>query len=110
MRWFSIRRAKIDSELRAKVERLGVAVVQQIIASHKFHDWSRPSTSGVSSFNWNLDEVLFSKESEEKILEWLTEQYDRAERKETWTITMEAAVLVFVIFEVVLSLVSLFKH
>jgi hypothetical protein len=35
--------------------------------------------------------------------DWLTEQYDRAERKETWSITMEAAITVFVIIETMFS-------
>jgi len=35
------------------------------------------------------------------LLPWLTEQYDRAERKETWNLTMEAAITLLVGIEVV---------
>lgn len=38
---------------------------------------------------------------------WLTEQYDRAERKETWSITMEAAIVVLIVVEIVLSIIGL---
>jgi hypothetical protein len=39
----------------------------------------------------------------EAAAEWLTEQYDRAERRETWSITMEAAITVFVGVELIIS-------
>jgi len=42
------------------------------------------------------------------LLPWLTEQYDRAERKETWSMTMEAAITVFVASELLISLAGIF--
>jgi hypothetical protein len=42
--------------------------------------------------------------------EWLTEQYDRAERRETWSITMEAAITVFVAFELMFSILAFVSH
>ncbi len=42
--------------------------------------------------------------------EWLTEQYDRAERRETWSITMEAAITVFVLVELIFSLLNYAFH
>jgi len=41
---------------------------------------------------------------------WLTEQYDRAERRETWSITMEASITVFVAFELVMSILNFMSH
>jgi hypothetical protein len=38
------------------------------------------------------------------LLLWLTEQYDRAERKESWSITMEVAITTFVAAELLISL------
>jgi hypothetical protein len=38
------------------------------------------------------------------LLAWLTEQYDRTERKETWGLTLEVVITVFIAVEV-LSLV-----
>jgi len=42
--------------------------------------------------------------------EWLTEQYDRAERKETWSLTLEAAITVFVAFELAISVMNFMHH
>gem|GEM_PF-2045161 len=41
-----------------------------------------------------------AKSVRDSLLAWLTEQYDREERKETWHITMEAAIALFVGIEV----------
>jgi hypothetical protein len=40
------------------------------------------------------------------MLLWLKEQYDREERKETWLITMEAAITIFVAAELVMSIID----
>jgi len=37
-----------------------------------------------------------AREALDSLLPWLTEQYDRAERKETWSPSMEFAITVFV--------------
>ncbi len=50
--------------------------------------------------NVKADDVIDS------LLPWLTEQYDRAERKETWLITMEVAITIFVAAELILSVLS----
>lgn len=39
-------------------------------------------------------------------LGWLTERYDREERKETWQIAMEGAVTILVAAELVMSFVG----
>jgi hypothetical protein len=41
-----------------------------------------------------------AKSVRDSLLAWLTEQHDREERKETWHITMEAAIALFVGIEV----------
>src|SRR6267154_2808026 len=103
MRWFGIRKAKIGPELRTRLERLGVQVCQQIVACHEDNDWRlKPNkflTAGPTALS--KDPILDSMNvlQEHSILGWLTEQYDRAERKETWSITMEVAITVFVFFE-----------
>ncbi len=43
-------------------------------------------------------------EMREQLLIWLKEQYDRAERRETWLITMEVAITIFVGAELVMSI------
>ena len=42
--------------------------------------------------------------------EWLTEQYDRTERHETWSITMEAAITLFVAVELIIAVIGLAYH
>ena len=44
----------------------------------------------------------------EPMLAWLKEQYDREERKETWLITMEVAITIFVAVEVLISILDFF--
>jgi len=91
MRWFCIRQAPIDPDLRETFERYGTAGMQVAL-----HDMSHFKHHGETM---KADAVLDS------LLPWLTEQYDRAERKETWSITMEVAITVFVAAELCVSLV-----
>lgn len=91
MRWFRIREAKyIDSELRNTFEQYGVTVMQQLLSTR---------TNFLYKGSW-----IKTPDIQEPLLLWLTEQHDRAERKETWSLSMEAAITVFVLFELVLSL------
>jgi hypothetical protein len=39
---------------------------------------------------------------EQPLLAWLTEHYDRSERRETWSITMEIAITILVAAELIL--------
>jgi hypothetical protein len=93
MRWFRIRRATILPAIRTDLERIGVAVVQQRLAAGGFgiHEAS-PGEAALY---------------QEAALAWLSEQYDKAERKETWQITMEAAVTIFVLFELLVGIGTL---
>jgi hypothetical protein len=94
MRPFSIGKAKIDPDLRTTYEQYGVATMQTLLA---LGDYFR-----------HKGKPLPVKEAEESLLCWLTEQYDRAERKEHWTLLMEAAITLFVAAELFLSLFRLF--
>jgi len=90
MRWFRIRNAKVDPELRETFERYGVATMQTIL--------------GTTNWFWHKGKGLLAQNVSDDLLPWLTEQYDRAERKETWSLTMEAAITFFVVAEVLLSI------
>jgi hypothetical protein len=72
MRWFKVRNADIPAGLRTNFEQYGVGGVQ----------------------SWQTRKQYASEDPEGKIraaaLAWLTEQFDLAERKETWSLTMEA--------------------
>ena len=90
MRWFRIRKAKIDPELRETFERYGTISMQvNAAAENYFRHKGEPV---------RVRDVL------ESLLPWLTEQYDRAERKETWSLTMEFAITLFVALELLLSI------
>jgi len=90
MRWFRIRKAEIDPELREIFEQHGVATMQTLLAS--------------KSWFWQKGKSVFAQNVNEELLPWLTEHYDRAERRETWSLTMEAAITIFVVVEVLLSI------
>jgi hypothetical protein len=89
MRWFGIRRANTDKMLRSSFERYGVATLQGMLAGPGGLVSIRQPGGGVHPLN-----------VQESVLPWLTEQYDRAERKETWSLTMEAAITLLVAIEV----------
>ena len=92
MRWFRTRKANIDPRLRETFERYGVESMQVTLATTNYflHNGKNVTATNV------LDDLL----------PWLTEQYDRKERKETWSLTMEAAITIFVAIELVLSIVK----
>ena len=90
MRWFRIRKATIEPELRATLELYGVGSMQAILGRHTTF-WQQDRWHGAH-------DPPYLK----YVIDWLCEQYDRAERRETWTLTMEAAITVFVILEVAL--------
>src|SRR5262245_50952657 len=92
MRWFWIRKANIDPTLRAAYEQYGVVSLQLEYAVKKY---VRGMPDGVRT-PARLDGAA--------LLAWLTEQYDRTERKETWGLTLEVVITVFIAVEV-LSLV-----
>jgi hypothetical protein len=82
MRWMRIREAKIDSKLRTTLEQYGVPVMQQVLS--------------VGGNFRHLGQSMWVEAVRDSVLAWLTEHYDREERKETWQITMEAAVTILV--------------
>ncbi len=94
MRLFSIRKAQIDPELRITFEQYGIPTMQMLLATG---DFFRHKGQGV-----------LVRDAEASLLPWLTEQYDRAERKEHWTLLMEAAITLFVAAELFLTLFRLF--
>ncbi len=90
MRWIHIREAKIDPKLRESFERYGVGGMQVALGDMNsfLHDGQLTKATTVLA----------------PLLQWLTEQYDRAERKETWLITMEAAITILVAGELLVDL------
>lgn|ERR1700676_1399503 len=95
MRLFSIRKAQIDPELRTTFEQHGVVTMQMLLAAGDFFR--------------HKGQALRISATEPLLLLWLTEQYDRVERKEHWTLLMEAAITLFVAAELLLTLFRLFS-
>ena len=88
MRWLGIRKAKIDRELREIFEQYGVGTMQSILATTNYIRKADGRPIPLEQFQADL-------------LPWLTEEYDKAERKETWSLTMEVVITIFVVLEVV---------
>jgi hypothetical protein len=93
--WY--RRASIDTDLRQTFEEYGVGGMQALLASQKHfrHGGSLTST----------DEPVLTP-----LRQWLKEQYDRVDVVETWSIVMEAGIVVFVLFEVLFDFGVLHRH
>jgi len=81
-------KGNINSGLRQTFEQYGVESMQVTLA-----------TTNYFLHNGKIGDLL----------PWLTEQYDRKERKATWSLTMEAAITIFVAFELVLSVVKFLR-
>ncbi|HXP80514.1 MAG TPA: hypothetical protein VN976_11460 [Verrucomicrobiae bacterium] len=92
MRWFRIRKAEIDPGLRETFEQHGLGTMQSNLAT--------------GHFIVHKGENLMMRNVTPDLLSWLTEQYDRAERKETWSLTMEVAITIFVLAELIFSILD----
>ena len=102
MRWLEIRKANILPRFRERFEELGVEIVRAYF------------TQPIGVVVWEDDGGRWTVEAlHEPMQLWLREQYDRAERKESWLITMEMAITILVATELFMSvsgfLLSAFK-
>lgn len=93
MRWFRIRTAQIDPWFRQWFEQRGVDTMRAYLTV-PFHI-RRPDNT-----------LLTEGDVRPPLMDWLTEQYDRVERKETWSLTMEVAITVFVAVELLFSILN----
>jgi hypothetical protein len=96
MRWIPPKKADIDPELRKTFQRYGTVTMQMLLATN--------TTTYRHQGNLTTVERYLNP-----LLAWLTEQYEWAEVKETWSLTMEAAITVFVAIEVVPLIVKFFR-
>src|SRR5713226_1351195 len=95
MRWFRIRKAKIDPELRETFEQYGIVSMQVTLST--------------TNYFLHKGQNVLAESVLDSLLPWLTEQYDRAERKETWSLTMEFSITILVAAELLMSIVA-FVH
>jgi hypothetical protein len=93
IRWFRIRPAQIENEYRELFEERGVDTMRAYI--------------GLSYSIRKPDGTLITeRDVRPRLLPWLLEQYDKAERKETWSLTMEFAIVVLVAVELLFSTIN----
>ena len=90
MRWFTIRKAKIEHDLREAFEQYGMNVMQLNLALGHYIEHKGKVI--------RIGDVLVP------LSQWLTEQYDKAERKETWSLAMEVAIVILVAAELLFSI------
>lgn len=91
MRWVRIRKALIPEPERALFERFSANIIGGILAG------------GSSPIAEEMRPVYHDPTVRIHALAWMTEQYDRAERWETWSLTMEIAITLFVGVEILLN-------
>lgn len=101
MIWFRIRKAGIPRDHRQMFERFGATIITTAL----YGGFPGPADTA-EPLNTLYNKPYFRASA----AEWLTEQYDRAERKETWSITMEAAITVLVAVELVFSILNFLFH
>ena len=98
MRWFRVRKADIKQDYRDHFEELGVEIVRayftQPIGTVVYKD---PKQGDFTVRNLH-----------EFMQPWLREQYDRSERKETWSMTMEIAITILVAAELFMSILDFY--
>lgn len=98
MRWLRIRQAELPQQYRDKFEELGSEIVRAYL------------TQGPGFVVWTQDGSPTTVAMARPYMQcWLREQYDRAERKETWSLAMEVAITVLVLSELVISIAT-FLH
>jgi hypothetical protein len=99
MKWFRIKRAEIEADKRELFEERGLDTVRGYVT---MPDWTMRRSDGT---------VVPRGELRKPMMLWLKEQYDRAERRETWLITMEIAITVLVAAELFMSILDfVFRH
>jgi hypothetical protein len=97
VRWFRIRKANISPRYREHFEELGVEIIRAYF------------TQPIGVAVWEDDGGRWTVQAlREPMQFWLREQYDRAERKESWLVTMEVAITIFVAAELVMSVLDFY--
>ena len=99
MRFFRIRKADIPAAERAVFERYGVNVIGMVLAGGY-----SPGAQEISG--------VYERHNPMQVhaRDWMTEQFDKAERHESWSILMEAAITIFVLAELIISITGLISH
>ena len=112
MRWINIRKAKIADIDREVLERLGYSVAQLVFAS-RYDEFVKDTferyklkTGSPATAALLTDRSRDTFVDDKSLLAWLTEQHDYEERRETWLFTMEVAITILVLLEVIFSIIN----
>ena len=97
MRWFQVKKANISPELRQTLEQYGPETLRALLPNPPY---SIETQDGTPIEWYRIARLVFY---------WLKEQADREERRETWLITMEIAITAFVLLELLISVLALFR-
>jgi hypothetical protein len=95
---FFYRKEDIDPGLRRTFERYGVVGMQVVLGSTNYF------------LHEGKAERVGEGTNHEPLMLWLSEQFARAEVKETWSTFMEAAITIFVAVEVIPAVVSVWSY
>jgi hypothetical protein len=96
VKWLRIKRAEIDPEFREMFEARGLDTVRAYVAVPGFNMRRRDGT------------LVTEREMRPAMQMWLKEQYDRADRKETWSLAMEISITFLVAAELLMSVIAFF--
>src|SRR5713226_8509824 len=99
MRFFCIRTANIPPTERDIFERFGVNVIG-LVLSGGLH----PAANEIS------DVYTRGTPTQGHAIKWMTEQFDLAERKETWSLMMEIVITIFVVVETIISIAAYLRQ
>ena len=95
MRLLRLPKADIDSGLRETFEQYGEVTMQVAL--------------GAANYIHHKGQAVSVGEIRGPLLKWLTEQYDKADRRESWLLVMEVAITVLVLGELAISIIGLLR-
>ena len=96
--FFRVRKAAIPKDQRDVFERFGVNVIGGVLGG------------GFTPAALEIKPVYNNETVRAQALKWMTEEHDRTERKENWMFVMEVAITLFVLIEMVISIVDFVTH
>jgi len=99
VRLLRIRKAKeLEKQLRDSFEKYGMECMRIILAT--------TNHGSTTTFKHQGNEVRASNYVD-SILSWLTEEYDKKDRKDNWLLVMEIAITIFVFVEMIISICNI---
>jgi hypothetical protein len=92
--FFRVREATIPKEWKDVFEQFGVNVIGSVLGG------------GYTPGHQAIRPVYNDLAVQDHARKWMKEQHDRSERKENWMFVMEVAITVFVLLELIISILG----